>query len=119
MQTLKWLDDEQTIALFDDGEGKRISIPAGHPMLAQLIENGLEISDHIAIPAPLARLPKLLVIDRLQQAGKFAAALAALTKDALIYERWSASNTVNVEDAEVLGLLAAIGADASVILGPE
>ncbi len=119
MKTLKWLNEEQSIALFDDGEGKRTSIPADHPVLAQLIEGGLEIADHVALPTPPARLPKLLVIDRLQGAGKFAAALAALTSDALMYERWSASNTVNIEDTDVLGLLAAIGADASAILAPE
>ncbi|MBL4757038.1 MAG: hypothetical protein JKY32_05185 [Rhizobiales bacterium] len=119
MKTLKWMDEAQTMALLDDGEGKRTSIPTDHPMLAELLATGLVIADYTAPVELPARLPKLLVIDRLQTAGKFGAALAALNANPLNYERWSASNTVDVEDVDVLGLLAAINADVNEILAPE
>jgi len=72
-----------------------------------------------ATPAPAARLPKILVIDRLETAGKFTAALAALQANALTYERWSASSSVDPLNPEVIALLDAIGADKTVILAPE
>ena len=72
-----------------------------------------------AMPKPAARLPKILVIDRLQAAGLFATALATLKADDLSYERWSASNSVDPTNPEVIALLDAIGADKAVILAPE
>lgn len=64
-------------------------------------------------------ISKLVVIDRLNQAGLFTKAFQALGgPGALLYERWSAAAEVDREDAEVTALLTAIGADVAVILLP-
>lgn len=60
---------------------------------------------------------KLLIIDRLSAAGLFSAAMSALGgPGALAYERWSAASVIDSDDAEVRGLLTAIGADPDAIL---
>lgn len=73
-------------------------------------------------PQPPTRweVRKLLIIDRLSAAGLFDAAMAALGgPGALAYERWSAASVIDSDDAEVRGLLSAIGGDPDTILALE
>lgn len=73
-------------------------------------------------PPPPTRwdVRKLLIIDRLSAAGLFSAAMSALGgPGALAYERWSAAAVIDSDDAEVRGLLTAIGADPDAILSME
>lgn len=71
-------------------------------------------------PVPPPRyVPKLVVLDRLVDAGLAHAALDALAADRIIQARWDASTTVRTDDHDVLGLLTAIGADLAIILAPE
>lgn len=64
-------------------------------------------------------ISKLVVIDRLQAAGLFDKAFAALGGPGkLLYERWSAASEVDTKDPEVRGLLQAIGADVNATLMP-
>lgn len=82
---------------------------------------GTYVPDDAVFTAPtvsLARLPKLLIIDRLVTASLFDVALSALKASPVLYERWSASQTVDPADVDVNTLLDAIGADKSVVLGP-
>lgn len=73
-------------------------------------------------PAPVDRweVRKLLIIDRLVAAGRFGAAMAALGgPGSLLYERWAAAVAIGSDDAQVITLLTAIGADPAVILAAE
>lgn len=60
---------------------------------------------------------KSVIIERLHQAGKLAAASAALNADLYTSERWYAPDkpAIYADDAEALALLKAIGADPAVI----
>jgi len=73
-----------------------------------------------AAMAPSARrlVPKSLIIARLQEAGKLAAASAAINVDLYVRERWYAPDrpAIYADDPEALALLTAIGADPKVIL---
>ena len=62
------------------------------------------------------RLAKLVLIERLATAGLFEAALTAIKSDPLQYERWQASQTIDPQNPEVRGLLAAIGGDVDELL---
>jgi len=97
------------------------SIPAvmGNRDFRNLIENNTPIGDYVAPELPPARISKLVFVDRLIAAGLFEAALLALKADPMNYERWQASNTVDPANAEVIGLVAAIGGDLSKLLAPE
>lgn len=73
-----------------------------------------------APPPPPRQVRKLLILDRLAGAGLFEAAMQALGgPGALAYERWQAASYIEDTDAEVRGLLTAIGADPDAILAPE
>jgi hypothetical protein len=65
-------------------------------------------------------LPKRLVVDRLQAAGKFEAAWAALD-DADLYrsERWNTRDAVFADDAAAIAPLQGIGTDPDEILALE
>lgn len=73
-------------------------------------------------PPPVERweVQKLLIIDRLVAAGRFGAAMAALGgPGSLLYERWAAAQAIGSDDAQVITLLTAIGADPAAILAAE
>lgn len=71
-------------------------------------------------PAARWEVRKLLVLDRLVVAGHFDAAMVALGGPGQIaYERWSAAQTLASDDAQVIALLEAIGADPEAILAAE
>lgn len=74
-----------------------------------------------APPEPPRRVRKSVVIQRLHDAGKLAAASSALNSDLYARERWYAPDqpAVHADNAEVIGLLKAIGADPVAILAPE
>lgn len=63
-------------------------------------------------------VPKSLIVERLNAAGKLAAAKSALDANLYARERWYAPDkpAVYADDPEVLSLLAAIDADHEVIL---
>lgn len=71
-------------------------------------------------PAPVSRraVAKSLIVERLNAAGKLAAARAALDADLYARERWYAPDkpAIYADDPEALALLQAIGADPDVIL---
>lgn len=64
---------------------------------------------------------KSLIVERLNAAGKLAAASAALNSDLYARERWYAPDQpgVHADNPEVLALLAAIGAKPEDILAPD
>lgn len=72
-------------------------------------------------PSRPRRVRKSIIIKRLHEAGKLAAAKAALDADLYARERWYAPDqpSVHADNAEVLSLLRAIGVDAETILAPE
>lgn len=59
---------------------------------------------------------KYIVITRLEAAGKFTDALAALKADDLLYEKWSAVSEIRNTDQPARDLFTAIGLDPDVIL---
>jgi hypothetical protein len=63
---------------------------------------------------------KSLIVGRLHAAGLLAAASQALSADLYARERWYAADrpAVPADDADVIALLEAIGADPAVILAP-
>lgn len=62
-------------------------------------------------------VPRLLVVERLQAAGKLAAARSALDNAPLLArEKWNAAQVVMSDNPDALALLLAIGADPAVIL---
>jgi hypothetical protein len=69
---------------------------------------------------PKRTVLKSVIISRLIAAEKIEAARAALDQDAAAYARWWAPDrpAINCDDPDALALLAAIGADPDVILGP-
>jgi hypothetical protein len=65
-------------------------------------------------------IAKHVIVDRLQAAGKLAPARARLEAGNLYArERFGARTAFDANDAELIALLNAIGADPSVILAPE
>jgi hypothetical protein len=69
-------------------------------------------------PPPRRRVPKSLVVKRLNDAGKLAAASAALNADLYARERWYATDqpSIYADAQDALALLKSIGADPAVIL---
>lgn len=68
-------------------------------------------------PIERRKIARALLVDRLQTAGKLAAARAALdAADLYTRERWNSREAVYVDDPAVVGLLNAIGADVNAIL---
>jgi hypothetical protein len=65
-------------------------------------------------------VPKSLVISRLIEAGKIAAARAALEANDSAYARWWAPDrpAIYADDPEAIALLTGIGADCAAILSP-
>jgi hypothetical protein len=64
-------------------------------------------------------VPKHVIVDRLQAAGKLGAARAALdAADLYTRERWNTRDAIYADDESALALLAAIGADPADILAP-
>lgn len=77
----------------------------------------------VYIPAPpMAQprlVPKRIIVDRLQVAGKLEAARTALDAQTLyVRERWNARDSVYATDPDTIALLTAIGADPAIILAP-
>ena len=63
---------------------------------------------------------KRAIVDRLQAAGKLAAARAALdAADLYARERWNTRDSIYSDDATAIALLGAIGVDVGAILAPE
>lgn len=63
---------------------------------------------------------KLLVVDRLNEAGLFDAAMAALdAQPRLVRERWAAAQVLASNDQQVRGMVASIGGDPDAILARE
>jgi hypothetical protein len=72
------------------------------------------------VPAPAWRVSKLAIIERLNSAGKLAAADAALQSDMLTRMKWDAApDTVPHDHADVVAFLTAIGADVETVMAPE
>lgn len=64
-------------------------------------------------------VPKRVIVDRLQAAGKLEAARAALdSADLYTRERWNTRDAIYADDEVALALLEIIGAPAGEILAP-
>ena len=76
-----------------------------------------QLSDLPLPPRAVWTVSKVVIVERLEAAGKLAAARAALDAASLLLrERWNAIQTVRNDDPDALALLTAIGADPAVIL---
>jgi hypothetical protein len=65
-------------------------------------------------------VPKRIIIDRLQAAGKLDAARAALdAADLYTRERWNTRDAIYADDAQAIALLVAIGVEPTAILTAE
>jgi hypothetical protein len=74
---------------------------------------------YVAPPSPPRLVAKRLIIDRLQTAGKLAAARSALNaQDIYTQERWNVRSEIYADDETARALLLAIGADPDAILAP-
>lgn len=69
-----------------------------------------------AIPPPPRRVKKMLIIERLEAAGKAEAAIIALTQDPVALFKWNAALDIPADNPQLLAILAEIGADPAVIL---
>ena len=87
---------------------------------AETAEDALTIlqslNDPGEAPEPVCTVSKYTIITRLEQAGKFDEALAALKSDDLLYEKWSAVSEIKNTDQPARALFASIGLDPDVIL---
>lgn len=74
-----------------------------------------------ALDAPPRRLiSKAVIIDRLIETNKLAAARAALDAQSLdVQEKWNARTAIYADDPTATALIEAIGADPSIIFAPE
>jgi hypothetical protein len=64
-------------------------------------------------------VPKYVIVDRLQTAGKLDAAYGALAAaDLYTQERWNTRDAIYADDATAIALLNAIGANPAEILAP-
>src|SRR5258708_5628058 len=74
----------------------------------------------ILIPQTKRRVPKSLIIKRLNDAGMLARVKTALDANLYARERWYAPDrpSVDADDPEAVALLKAAGADPNVILAP-
>jgi hypothetical protein len=64
-------------------------------------------------------IPKRVIVDRLQAAGKLEAARAALDgADLYTRERWNTREAIYIDDESAVALLNAIGANPAEILAP-
>jgi len=62
-------------------------------------------------------VPKLVIVERLEAAGKLAQAVAALEGSSLaVQQRWAAAVEIHNDDPDALALLIAIAADPEAIL---
>lgn len=79
-----------------------------------------QVIAHYPVVAIRRTVAKSLIITRLNEAGKLAAARQALNADIYRRERWYAPDKPDVfaDDPEALALLAAIGADPAIIMAP-
>jgi len=79
------------------------------------------LAAHDSGKQPRRLVRKSLIIERLQAAGKLAAAKTALDGNLYTRERWYAPDQPAIygDDPEALALLKAIGADPEAILAPE
>jgi hypothetical protein len=102
-----------------------VPAPTAHPLVEEIVvfQGGeFEIVEPPPLPEPeepaRRMVPKSLIIERLNAAGRLAAAKAVLDADLYTRERWYAPDrpALYFDDAEALALLAAIGADPDVIM---
>jgi hypothetical protein len=102
--------DGQTLR---DVEGLQVNIGDGFDG-AQFVDN------RVRAPEPPRLLAKSLIVQRLIDAGKIAAANAALESDPAKKARWYAADhpAIRADDVDAIAFLQAIGADPVAILAP-
>lgn len=61
-------------------------------------------------------VPRYTIIKRLEAAGKFADALAALKSDDLLYEKWQSLLEIRSDDAQARALFTQLGLDPDEML---
>src|SRR5688572_27183807 len=105
-------------------EGEQFKVAADDIQILRtkvLAEDGLSLRPGTPQElAPRRLVPKSVIVDRLNAAGKLGAARVALDANLYARERWYAPDrpAIYFDDPEALALLAAIGADAETILAP-
>ena len=112
-------------ALFDgeppqDWPDRAQWVQSDEAQIGFLYRNGHFTAQMVSSEVSLRRLvPCAMIVDRLQAAGKLAAARAALdAADLYLQERWNARNAIYADDATTISFLRAIGADPDAILAP-
>lgn len=125
------LVEKSTGAVIDywDSIPQRLQLPSGDVVFCAdqtWSNNEYDIRGHawdVADPPspPPRAVRKSTIIRRLNDAGLLEAASRALNSDLYTRERWYAPDrpSIYADDLEALALLRSIGADATVILGPE
>lgn len=122
MTTYKWMNAEHSLIGSDDG---RFFPPADgnidYVAVMAWVAAGGRIAEYVAPPAEPRLVRKSLIVSRLNDVGKLAAASQALNSDLYSRERWYAPDqpAVHADNPEVVALLKAIGADLATILAPE
>ena len=104
---------------------QRPDLPTQYPGCSQLADDSAQVGwqwdgGSFLAPPSARKVPKSLIVQRLIDAGKIAAANAALEADPAKKARWYAADhpAIHADDPEAIAFLQAIGADPVAILAP-
>lgn len=110
-------ESPQDFRVQDDGEGPYLAYWDARKLGAEPTAGEIAA---VVVPPATSEVRKLLVVDRLNAAGLFDAAMTALdAQPRLIRERWLAATVIASDDAHVRGLIAGIGGNPDAILAKE
>ena len=121
------IEKYQDFATRKEAEDHRYAVSGNYPdaFIAALVdpiryyrvENGTLVYD--PEPEDPYDIRKITIIERLEEAGKLEAAITALRRNNVLYEKWNAVASISSDDPRTTALLISIGADLDVILAPE
>ena len=116
MDAYTWANTTQT-SLIRGSDGACIPLDPGNRDYQEYLASGIVAAEYVAPPAPVRYIAKLDIIDRLEAAGKFDAAMSALASTTAYKQaRWNTATQIASDDPDVTAMLTAIGADPTTIL---
>jgi hypothetical protein len=121
IESAAWINEDGTAAAIQTPEAGGVIVSEHRPDLWAAFVAWCDaggVPDAYVAPPVRYVLGKLLILDRLIAAGKADAAMTALDAAPLMRLRWDAAVEIYSDDADVIALLTAIGADPAVILAP-